>query len=381
MSDTPATTLRDAERWFYRRGLPFFVVDYRSSTDVWTRASPFLAVAFIALVLGAAATFDTALDAVGGLVALVLLVALYGLLNRRRGRPAWALPERVTWPVLAAFVVVPGALELLTGSSPLDALDTMALAVVVLLVTWIVTRYAILPVIAWAVRYTARGMNDLSRLATRALPLLLLVITFLFINTEVWQVAGSLNAGHLWLAIALFVVLGIVVVVSRVPEEVRLIEAATTRQQVVDACRGTPLEGGLDDLPGLDTPIALSRRQRANLGLVMTVAQLVQVALFAVIVWVFFVVFGALAISLVVQQAWLAQVADVQVLWSWSPGYGITRPLLRVSLFLAAFSGFYVTIYTGVDATYREHIYDRIRRDLERSLSVRRAYIRLIESS
>ena len=33
-------------------------------------------------------------------------------------------------------------------------------------------------------------------LVTRALPLLLLFVTFLFINTEVWMVASSLDAGR-----------------------------------------------------------------------------------------------------------------------------------------------------------------------------------------
>ena len=55
----------------------------------------------------------------------------------------------------------------------------------------------------------------------------------------------------------------------------------------------------------------------------------------------------------------------------------MTRQLLRVSMFLGAFSGFYVTIYTAMDATYREHFYDSIRDSIERSLSVRRAYVLL----
>ncbi len=381
MTPTPerSATLRATERWFYRRGLPFFVVDYRSSTDVWTRASPFLAVMFVILVLAAAVTFDNLAQALLGLVAVAAVLGGYAVLNTRRGRPALALPERVTWPVLAGFVGLPALVELVTSRSWTDTLDTTVMALGILLLSWVVTRYAILSVIVWAVRYTVRGMSDLYRLTTRALPLLLLFITFLFINTEVWQVAGSLDATHLWLVIAMFAVLGMVFVVTRVPEEVRMIEAATSRQQVLDACSGTPLESDATQLPDLDTPVDLTTRQRANLGLVMAVAQLVQVALFAVIVWAFFVLFGALAISIAVQAAWMGSVAEVTLLWPWSEGYGVTRQLLRVSLFLAAFSGFYVTIYTAMDSAYREHFYDRIRRDLERSLSVRRAYVRLVE--
>ena len=164
--------LRATERWFYRTGLPFLVEDYRSSTNVWTRASPALAICFIVLILGSAASFDDVLGAVTGAVITIVVAVVYGL-----------------------------------------------------------------ALCGWAIRYTFRGVSDLYRLTTRALPLLLLFIVFLFFNTEVWQVAGG--------------------------------------------------------------------------------------------------------------------------------------------VFLAAFSGFYVTIYTTIDAAYREHFYDRIRVDLERSSSVRRAYVLL----
>ena len=39
----------------------------------------------------------------------------------------------------------------------------------------------------------------------------------------------------------------------------------------------------------------------------MTVAQLVQVTLFAVVVWLFFVVFGALTVSTTVQASWMGR--------------------------------------------------------------------------
>ena len=38
----------------------------------------------------------------------------------------------------------------------------------------------------------------------------------------------------------------------------------------------------------------------------------------------------------------------------------LTPALLRVSIFLAAFSGFYVAVYAVTDATYREQFFDRV---------------------
>lgn len=374
---TTADQLRATERWFYRRGLPFFVEDYRSSTDVWTRAVPFLAGALVVMVLLAALYGGDPGLAVAGLASALILLGAFAVGNVRRGRRWNALPDRVTWPVLAGFVAVPTFVAIVSDGSPAAILQVLALAILVLVLTWVVTRYAIIPVLTWATRYTFRGIGDLYRLATRALPLMLLFITFLFINTEVWQVAGPLVGSRLWAVIGLFAVLGIVFILGRVPGETRLIESTTSTATVVAACERTPLADVAATLPGIEAPVPLSRRQWANVGLVMTVAQLVQVTLFALVVWAFFVVLGILAIPVELQSLWLDGLTTVSVLWEDGDGHGITWELLRTATFLGAFAGFYVTVYTATDSLYRETFYDRIRSDLERSLYVRRVYMAL----
>lgn len=373
----PASTapLTATERWFYRRGLPFFVEDYRSSTDVWTRATPFLVVTFVLQVGLAAVQLDSLWWTLAGFGFAAIVVLAYVGRNLRMGRSWWSLPTRVSWPYLAAYVLVPPLVVLVSNGPLLDSLGYAVQSLLLLAIAWVVTRYAVLPLTFWAVRYTVQGVHDLYRLATRALPLMLLFTTFLFVNTEVWQVAGTMSAARLWLVIAVFAVLGVAFVVGRVPGEIRLIEASAGHDEVVSACQGTPMSGIAGSLSGLGEPVPLTRRQRRNIGLVMTFAQLVQVTLFAVVVWAFFVAFGAIAISLPVQQAWLAGLDDVVTYLSLGPDHGVTAPLLRVAAFLGAFAGFYVTIYTATDGAYREHFYDRIRRDLETSLYVRRAYV------
>jgi hypothetical protein len=373
--------LRATERWFYRRGLPFLVEDYRSSTDVWTRATPFLVVAFFLMVLRAALRGESAWLALAGLGSAVLLLAAYAIWNVRRGRRWNSLPRRVSWPVLVGFVAVPTLVALVSDGTTTAILEAAGLAAGVLVITWIVTRYAVLPLLTWAVRYTFHGIGDLYRMATRALPLMLLFITFLFINTEVWQVAGPLAGVRLWSVIGLFALLGVVFILGRVPSETRLIESTTSAATVVKACEGTPLAEVAASVHGIETPVPLTRRQWANVGLVMTVAQLVQVTLFAVVVWAFFILFGTLAIPFELQSLWLTGLTTVDVVWSLGDGHGVTRELLRTATFLGAFAGFYVTIYTATDSAYREHFYDRIRQDLERSLYVRRVYVAVRDQS
>jgi hypothetical protein len=367
--------LRATERWFYRRGLPFLVEDYRSSTDVWTRATPFLAVAFLLLVLASSINGADPGWALAGLGSAAVVLAVYAIRNTRRGRRWNALPRRVGWPFLAAFVAVPTLVAAVSEGEWPAILQAAALSAAVLLVTWVVTRYAVIPLLTWAVRYTFRGIGDLYRLATRALPLMLLFITFLFINTEVWQVAGPLVGVRLWVVISLFALLGIGFILGRVPSETRRIESTTSAETVVEACQGTPLADVAPTVQGIGTPVPLTRRQWANVGLVMTVAQLVQVTLFAGVVWAFFVVFGAIAIPVELQALWLEGLSTIDVVWPLGDGHGVTRELLRTATFLGAFAGFYVTIYTATDSVYREQFYDRIRTDVERSLYVRRVYV------
>ena len=47
------------------------------------------------------------------------------------------------------------------------------------------------PILGWALRRTLGSLRQLLPMVTRALPLLLVFITFLFINAEVWQVVGA----------------------------------------------------------------------------------------------------------------------------------------------------------------------------------------------
>ena len=258
---------------------------------------------------------------------------------------------------------------------PVELVGGMAIALVLLAIVYVVTRYALVALAVWVVRWTFRQLSDVTRLITRVLPLMLLFITFLFINTEVWQVAGTMTAGVLWGSLAVFGVLGTLFIVGRSREEFARIEASTDRDVIAAAVVGTPLEGHADALEGLEVPVPLRGRQRANLLLVMVTAQAVQVALVGVVVWSFFVIFGAVAISIPVQEAWLGDLAVIDPLISLSPDHAVTRQLTRVATFLGGFAGFYATVYAASDNVYRAHFSERITTDLERALAVRRAYL------
>jgi hypothetical protein len=214
-------------------------------------------------------------------------------------------------------------------------------------------------------------------MTTRALPLLLMFITFLFINTDVWQVATHLSVGALWLVALLFLLLGVAFLLVRLPEEVDRTDDHVDDQMLLDATRGTPLEESCRALvqDPARNPAAYAEvtgYERWNLVVVLMIVQSVQVLLLTVSVFLFLVVFGSLTMTGWVMKTWLMHGAHHL------PGMpGASTELLQVSVFLASFSGLYLTVSTVTDETYREQFFGDVMRELERAVGVRAVYLAL----
>jgi len=229
----------------------------------------------------------------------------------------------------------------------------------------------------WALRRTARSVRSLFPLVTRALPLLLLFVTFLFINAEVWQVAATLRGVVMWLTVLLFLAITVSFLLVRLPEELAGFDDDHDPAHVVEGCRGTPLETyARDSFTDARDTEPVTGLQKGNLLLMLLIAQLVQVLLLSASVFVFFIVFGML-------------IMDPDTIRSWTGSELTAVPhleranweLLRVSLFLAAFSGLYFTVYAVTDETYRTQFFTQVLGELRRAVSVRTAYRHLRDAS
>ena len=151
-------------------------------------------------------------------------------------------------------------------------------------------------------RGTFGSLGLLFPLATRALPMLLLFVTFLFINTEVWQVPRRLDGGVLWLSRAVLRARGRGFLLVRLDEEldqfdddIDVDELPSTR---AGHAAGAPLRAGSSRRARTSQADAeVTGLQKANLVLVLLVSQAVQVLLLAFAVFCFFVVFGVVAIE------------------------------------------------------------------------------------
>jgi hypothetical protein len=368
--------VRETETWFVRRGLPFFVEGRTIEVNdlVHGRSLAVLVVAYFGSLLLAVPSdepWTTRLLYSG--IGLALLLAVWALANLFRHRMAMERPRRVGIVELAVFVVGPAGVVLALRRDGDWALGTLLADATILGAVAATEILDVGPIARWALRRTSRELGSLFPLVTRALPMLLLFMTFLFINTEVWQVASSLSRPVLWLSVAFFGALAVGFLLGRLPEEVAAVNDDMSSAVVSRALPGTPLadlEAELDDVQ----PEPLTRRQRVNLLLVLLIAQIAQVLLLATAVWVFFLLFGRVAINDEVITSWVGEQAPAPPLLG---PLGFSNELLHVSIFLAAFSGLYFTVYAVTDATYREQFFTGIIHELETAVGVRAAYLAL----
>lgn len=117
----------------------------------------------------------------------------------------------------------------------------------------------------------------------------------------------------------------------------------------------------------------LSRGERANVALVFFFAQAMQVVFFAWLVFGFFVVFGALAVTDVVIAEWVGHPRTDGDLFTLR--LPVSNELLQVSLFLSAFSGLYFAGSAATDPHYRKSFFDPLVADVRVSLAAREAYL------
>ena len=249
--------------------------------------------------------------------------------------------------------------------------------IAVLAVIYVVTSYAVFALVRWAARRSVAQIAALASLVARALPLLLLFTAFIFLSTEVWQVAGALTGVPYAATLGIFFLLGALFVLIRVPGTLRGLGTFADWTEVGVAIAGTPA-AGLDvptDGPAVAAP--LSVRQRLNVGLVTVFSQALQVSLVSLVLALFFVVFGFLAIPVETTASWTG-LREVHTFVTWhldGRDLVITEPLLRVAGFLGAFTGMYFTVVLSTDATYRDEFAEDVGPQIRQALAVRIAYL------
>ncbi|AKU18425.1 hypothetical protein [Luteipulveratus mongoliensis] len=339
------------ERQFRRSGLPLFIEGHSPATAVFNRALPLLIVVFVAECSAATSLDWSVLANVGAaLGGLAILVAAYGIANRLRSRRFFARPDRAGGTELAVFVLVPALLPLLTQGQWHQVIGIAAGNLALLLVLYAVIGLGLLPTLWWSISRLAGELSaSLTQLA-RALPVLLVFSIVLFVNTEMWQVFSGLGFANSTVIDALFVLLILGFVLLRVPAEIR---------GLAEKAAGPPLR----------------RREKFNLGGVLVMSQLVQIAMVSLGMLLFFVAFGSLTISDTIYESWSIKPGSFHETWHLGDvDLRLTSALFNVAAAIAEITGLYYALQVTTDATFRENFVTSTSDHLERAFEARAEY-------
>lgn len=323
MSSSHADSAAQIETWFDEHGLPYFAGDHAEAVERWLSSRRIVA----------------------GIVLIIAISVAVGIVVGT----VWA--DHGSVGTLAGVLAFLALLGLYAGR--FLRLGTM---------------------LRWAARRTFGSLGLMFPLLTRAMPLLLLAVTFLFINAEVWQVAALMSRHVLWLSALFFAGIAVAFLLVRLPEEVRNVESDVVGDRVAECCIGTPAEQAARHVAA--KPAALPRFARANLVLVLLFNQAIQVLLLSLGLFVFFVVFGSLTIPDATVEAWTGQ-AVTDLPSSLGKHIPVTNELWQVAVFLAAFSGLYFTVYAVTDETYRSQFFAGLSHELEQAVAVNAVYVSL----
>ena len=382
-----AMTERDrCERWFVRRGLPHLIDDYTATDDIFTRMAPFLAgVVFLEFFLAFGDRWTGWSQAVAFLGGIAALVGGVVLVNRIRGRRSFQLPDDIGVWELALYVVLPIVPTVIgsQGSAVDNAVSVVAFNLVLLAVGYVVTSWALIPMMRWSFGQVRRQVTDVANLAMKSLPTLLIFSAFIFINAEMWQVANDFTLPLFGMVMLLLVGIGGIFIFVSVRRLTVDLARFSAWGDVRPRCANTPVEEIIpaDDEPAPDTP-PLLRRAEWNVNLLLFVAQGIQVLLVSLVITTFYVVFGLLTVREETLLQWTT-VGELTYERDWAVDIAIfgtdlifTRQLLLVALFIGMFSGLNFAVQVITDDTYREEFIADMTAEVRDALAVRAVYHR-----
>jgi hypothetical protein len=355
-SEADAERLREYETGFRRAGLPLFSEHVSAYEDVFNRAAPLLGLVLLGELLGAGnldwSWWQNVLAVAGGLVILLVAIAL---VNRARGRPLRAIPERLGKTELAGFILIPALLPLIFGGQVGSALLTAGANVLLLALIYAVVGLRLFSIVRWVLERIVAQLRSAFTLLARAVPLLAIFVLLSFPTQELWEIFSNPTRGVYAVILGLLAVLAAAFLAVRLPREAQAVEREVGQE-------GAPLR----------------RVQLFNVQLVMFVSQAIQVLLVSVMIGAFLTVFGVLAVDDSIRTDWLgAPGRELLHFHLFGERLELTSQLLRVATGLAAFSGFYFSIAIFTDSTYREEFLGELTSEMRRSFKDRAGYLRL----
>lgn len=366
--------MRDADRWFLRRGLPSAVPWRARWRAIVPRSAPALLAWAVLMVLSLLATVasgdkDVDIDADPSpsqwlaLAVLVSIPAAMALAGRVAARLSGA---RARWVVSVVAIVV-GVASDWYGDVGFDAVsDTLRDLAIVALILF-ATGTGVGSILGWSARVTLTQLRSAGRLMVRALPVVLLTV-LAFFNGLVWTIATDLDALRMGLLVGFWALIAVSFLVSGIVESLSTVTATVATERHGDVLAGTPFA----ELAENPDPAPLRFGERVNLLLVVTISQLTQMLLLAAVTGAVFFTMGLIVLNPAVSDK-LTNGAPVQSVW-----FDVTLPIsvahLHVTALLTALTFMYVSVRAVGDGEYRKEFLDPLLAEMERALAARQRY-------
>ena len=370
---------REIERWFARRGVPQLIEGYATETRMDARALPFIGAWIVVgtiLVFAQRPGFslgDKVLATIGAAVASLAVLSAWLWLRRH---PPFR-PGRLDLFDIAAIGLVPGIAAAVIDGEFRDIFGVAGFVLIGVGIIYVITGFGLLEIAGWAVGYLRAQLGQIATLVARTLPVLLILVVFLLFASELWQAAHTLGGWDLAAVIALLLVVATVLVVSRARDEVATIEAERDWDAIRELLEGTPAEpfGASLGVAGSD-PRPLTWQERLNLVFLMLVSQLVQSLFVGLLVLVFLVALGVLAIPASVQETWVGEPIRALVAFElFGEPRLVSAELLVTAGLLGGVCALYFTGLALTDAAFRAEFHARVVGDVEQIMAVHAAYV------
>jgi hypothetical protein len=369
---------RQIERWFSARGVPQLIEGFSTEQRMDARAAPYILFWLVTgtlLLWGRRSEADVAEQVLVGLVALGATLAVISAILLVRGH----LPFRNTRLDLldiAAIGLVPGIASGVVSGRWGTVPGIVGYVLLGVGVIYLVIGFGLAEISWWALGHLRAQLGQISTLVARTLPVLLILVVFLLFASELWQAAQTLSGADLAAIIALLLLVASVLVVTRARDEIAGLEAGLTGEAVAMRLHGTPAEslGSVARQAPRSRP--LRWLERTNLIFLMLVSQLVQSLFVGLLVTLFLVALGVLAIPAEVQGQWaLEPVRSVIGFELFGEDRLVSVELLVTAGLLGGMCALYFTGLALTDASYRAEFHARVVRDVEEIMAVRAAYL------
>lgn len=332
-----------AHHWFRSAGAPLIVPTRTRAEQTLARSAPLLAWMITSTILylllwgylvthtGGTSFASAGIDEVSDDVFLLILLALtflpplvfffvpWWVARAQKKLPLWGqnlLGAALLPP--SVYILSPHASRVL-GATDIADLTNLHSAFLTVAVVVIGVFLGLDSLTLWVGRHIKSELLGLSSMIAKVLPVLMVAVLFFFVNGDIWRVADALSPARTLQVVGVLAMLSALVIISTVTGQTRRTLGARRGDRVEEytyeeyeqaaSQAGPQWLAALTDhktQKGLISPPALGRSEWYNLISLPMVVQGIQALFFGLLVCLFFIWFGTIAIPDATVTGWLA---------------------------------------------------------------------------